>query len=272
MALTGSKQPPSNGTAKSSAQRIASSYVRTPGVILTVWRKDFDEKLLRDLHALSNRLMAEDYNRFCVHARTNDLVHVFRQHDQVVGFQFWRSVPMDGGMAIAGGKLRVLPEHRRRGLHLLSGLLFFAQAKLRRPFTKYYRVSLASIFGFVSITEALAEYELLGPRTPPEVKKLFSRLAEENHYQLHDDGRAQVDIFMTEETLSRFPASYFERPAARIYAAANPGFRTNGCYLAFWFRFTPRNIAAILKKAWSVRSSRSRSAVAPPGTPRHAEP
>jgi hypothetical protein len=97
------------------------------------------------------------------------------------------------------------------------------------------------------MTEALAEYHLLGKDTPPALKRLFQSLAEENHYRIDDDGVAEVKIFMTEETLARYSASYFERPAARVYAAANPGFRTNGCYLGFWFRFTPRNIVSIVR-------------------------
>jgi hypothetical protein len=113
-------------------------------VIQTFWRRDFDEPFLRELHALSNRLMAEDFERFRVHAETNELVHVFRRKGQMVGFQFWRTVPMDRRTrAIAGGKLRILPEHRRKGLHLRSGLLYFAQAKARRPFVRHYRVQQA---------------------------------------------------------------------------------------------------------------------------------
>ena len=44
------------------------------------------------------------------------------------------------------------------------------------------------------------------------------------------------------------PADFFERPAARVYAALSPQFRTNGCYAAFWFRFTPANLAALIRK------------------------
>jgi hypothetical protein len=35
---------------------------------------------------------------------------------------------------------------------------------------------------------------------------------------------------------------------------AQPAYRTNGCYLGFWFRFTPRNVAAparaVARKRW----------------------
>jgi hypothetical protein len=32
-----------------------------------------------------------------------------------------------------------------------------------------------------------------------------------------------------------------------VYASANPGFRTNGCYLGFWFTFTPANLLALTR-------------------------
>jgi hypothetical protein len=59
---------------------------------------------------------------------------------------------------------------------------------------------------------------------------------------------------MTPETLAGFGPSYFDRPAARRYAEVNPGYRSNGCYVGFWCRFTPANllslIQAIRRKLW----------------------
>src|SRR5262249_61748474 len=119
------------------------------------------------LHALANRLLAEDFEHFCVHARTNDVVHIYERADTgaPVGFQFWRTADMElpGCRAVFGGKLRVEPAFRRRGLHLRSGLRFYLETQLRYPRTRFYRLSLASMFGFVSITSALAGYRLVGP-------------------------------------------------------------------------------------------------------------
>ncbi|HYO59262.1 hypothetical protein [Archangium sp.] len=92
---------------------------------------------------------------------------------------------MPGGRVILGGKLRILPGFRNRGLHLLSGLTSFLQDKLRHPRSRHYRLSIASLF--------------------------------------------------------------FDRPAARAYAAVNPEFRTNGYYVGFWFRFTPDNLASLTR-------------------------
>jgi hypothetical protein len=198
--------------------------------------------------------MAEDLEHFRVHALSNALVHVFRRADtgSIIGFQFWKTAPigLPRGRIILGGKLRILPEFRNRGLHLLSGLTFFLQEKLRHPRSRHYRLSIASLFGFVSITEALERYHLFDPRqrTGEEgaIREAFLSLAEESHFRVDEErGLFFVDIRMTPETLRRYPAEYFDRPAARAYATVNPEFRTNGCYVGFWFRFTPDNLASL---------------------------
>jgi hypothetical protein len=239
------------------------SSLRPPVRMERIRREDFTDAVVRELHAMANRLMAEDLEHFRVHAQANELVHVFRRTDTdaIVGFQFWRTAPMrlPGSRVILGGKLRILPEFRRHGLHLLSGLAFYLSNKLRHPRTRFYRLSMASVFGFVSITEALAHYELFNPRASGEeaeaVREAFLALAEESHFRVDlETGLVFVDIRMTPETLGRYPPAFFERPAARVYASVNPEFRTNGCYVCMWFRFTPANLGAltraIARKLW----------------------
>jgi hypothetical protein len=237
---------------------------RRPGVRMeTLWRPDFTDERLEALHAMANRIMAEDLAHFRVHADTNDVVHIFRRVDtgELVGFQFWRTVPMTlpGCRAILGGKLRISPEFRQRGLHLLSGLLFFLQSKARQPLTRYYRLSIASLFGFVSITETLRHYRVFAPRDDSAegraVAAVFAAQAAESDYRIDPEtGLIFVNIFMTPETMAGFGPSYFERPAARRYAEINPDYRSNGCFVGFWFRFTPANLLsltrAIRRKLW----------------------
>jgi hypothetical protein len=230
---------------------------RSPGVRMeTLGQQQFTDERIAELHAMACRLMAEDLAHFRVHAETNDVVHVFRRVDtgELVGFQFWRTAPMSlpGCRAILGGKLRMLPEFRGRGLHLLSGLLFFLQTKARHPLTRYYRLSIASLFGFVSITETLQQYRVLDPHDgSPEGKAVaaaFAERAAESHYRVDPEtGLIFVDIFMTPETLASFGPSYFDRPAARRYAEINPRYRSNGCYVGFWFRFTPANLLSLTR-------------------------
>ncbi|WP_438019732.1 hypothetical protein WMF18_11985 [Sorangium sp. So ce315] len=229
-----------------------------PGVRLeVVRRRDFTDDRLRELHALSNALMAEDFDHFRVHAHTNHVVHVFRRADTgaIVGFQFWKTAPLSlpRSLAIVGGKLRIAPEFRTRGLHLVSGLVFLLDTKRRAPRTRLYRISIASLFGFVSITEALAEYNIFDParrggEEDEAVRAAFLSLARESDFRVDEQtGLFFVDIFMTEDTLRRYPPRYFDRPAAKRYAAVNPDFRTNGCYAGFWFRFTRDNLLAMTR-------------------------
>lgn len=219
-------------------------------------RARFTPALLDSLHELANRLLAEDAAHFRVHAETNDVVHIYERADtgRVVGFQFWRTGPIDlpGCRALMGGKLRVDPEFRRRGLHLRSGLRFYLENQLRHPRTRYYRLSLASLFGFVSITSALADYRLFEPMAGDAegraIRGAFQRLADQSHYQLDPaTGLFQVGIRPTAATLAQYPASYYERPEARTYARVNPGWRDNGCNIGFWFRFTPANLSKLIR-------------------------
>src|SRR6266545_1172126 len=151
-------------------------------------RRAFSPALLEELHALSNRLMAEKFEHFRAHAETNEVVHVFERADTraIVGFQFWKTAPIDlpGARAIVGGKLRIVPEFRGRALHLRSGLRFYGETQLAHPRTRFYRLSLASIFGFTSIASALAEYRLFEPRPLDDetraVTAAFLRIAQDS--------------------------------------------------------------------------------------------
>jgi hypothetical protein len=224
--------------------------------IRSIARADFSPALLTELHGLSNRLMREDFAHFCVHAETNDVVHVFERADTraVVGFQFWKTMPLDlpRARAIVGGKLRILPEFRRQAVHLRS-----------YPLVRFYRLSLASVFGFTSIASALAEYHFFEPR-PADIEgraltAAFQRSSAASGYQVDSEtGLFFVRIFMTEETLALYPVSFFEKPAARAYAAVNPGYRTNGSYVGFWFRFSPRNLLSILRAIRAAQRRRGR--------------
>jgi hypothetical protein len=219
-------------------------------------RRAFTPALLDSLHAFANRLLAEDRAHFGVHAETNDVVHIYERTDTgaPVGFQFWRTAAMDlpGCRAVIGGKLRIEPAFRRRALHLRSGLRFYLASQLRHPRTRFYRLSLANLFGFVSITSALADYRFFDPAAgDPEgraIRRAFESLAAQSHYHLDAaTGLFAVGIRILDDTLAQYSPSYFERPQARAYMRVNPGWRDNGCNVGFWFRFTPANLARLMR-------------------------
>ena len=225
-------------------------------------RRQFTPALLDSLHALANRLMAEDAAHFRTHAETNEVVHVYERTDtgEPVGFQFWRTAAMDlpNSRVLIGGKLRVDPAFRRRALHLRSGLRYYVESQLRHPRTRFYRLSLASMFGFVSITSALADYRLFDPAAADAegraIRVAFERLAAQSHYRLDPaTGLIAVGIRVTEATLAQYPARYYERPEAQVYARANPGWRDNGCNVGFWFRFTPANLTKLVRTILAKR-------------------
>jgi hypothetical protein len=158
---------------------------------------------------------------------------------------------LPGCRAVLGGKLRVDPAFRGRALHLRSGLRFYLENQLRHPRTRFYRLSLASLYGFVSITSALASYTMFDAAAPGAegraIRRAFEGLAAQSHYAL--DAKTSlfsVGIRVTEETAAQYSAAYYERPEARAYIRASPGWR-NGDYLGFWFRFTPSNLGKMLR-------------------------
>ncbi len=119
---------------------------------------------------------------------------------------------------------------------------------------------MASLFGFVSITGALAEYQIFDPRPHPgdaegeALRTAFTRLAAESDFRIDGQtGLVFVDIGIAPETLAQYPVSYLDRPEARAYAHLNPGWRDNRCDVAFWFRFTPRNLLSLLRKIRRAR-------------------
>jgi hypothetical protein len=230
--------------------------------IRAIPRRAFTDELIGRLHQFSDPLLPEDAAHFRVHANTNEVVHIFEHGEAIVGYQFWRTAPFDlpGARVILGGKLRVLPEYRRRALHLRSGLRFFLRCKLRHPLTRYYRLAVASLFGFVSITGALAEYQIFDPRPRPgdaegeALRAAFARIAAENDFRIDPEtGLMFVDIGIAPETLAQYPEGYLDRPEARVYTRVNPGWRDNRCDVAFWFRFTPRNLFSLVRKIQRAR-------------------
>jgi len=217
-------------------------------------RRSFTPELLRSLHARADRMLSEDIEHFRLHAETNEVVHVYERTDTgaLVGFQFWRTAALDlrDCRVLIAGKLRIEPEFRGRALHLRSAVRSYLENQLRHPGTRFYFLAVASLFGFVSITSALADYRVFDPSSSDAegraIRRAFEAHAAQNRHRLDEaTGLFAVGIKMTEQTLAQFPSAYFDRPEARAYLRVNPGWRDNGCNVGFWFRFTPANLAKL---------------------------
>lgn len=207
---------------------------------------DFDDATLRPLYELSNALMAETYEHFAEHARTNDELTVFHHDGALAGFQFWRAFGENGTRYVLGGKLRIVPAARRRGLHLAAGLEL-----LRRELAHgqpVVRLSIAALFGFVSIAKSLAHFEFIDGASPHAA--ILARLAADSDYRFDPvTGLVDVGIRMTDAQVAAYPPAYFETPIARQYIARNPAYRTNGCNLAFAFDADEANLSALARAA-----------------------
>lgn len=219
-------------------------------------RASFDEALLRSLHELAHALMAEPYEHFAVHAHTNDEVHVFRRRSsgELAGFQFWRCIDGSepGQRIVLGGKLRMQPADRRRGLHLLSNLSVLIEQQQAFPRAQIVRLSVASLFGFCSIARRLAHYDFIDAQSPRSgLIGAVDLVTSASRYRFDPEtGLVDVGIFMTDEQLSGYPPEYFETPQARQYAQRNPRFRDNGCYLAWAFDADEENLRS-LSRGWA---------------------
>ena len=213
-------------------------------------RADFDDATLQPLYVLSNALMAEPYEHFAHHARTNDELYVFRRGDELVGFQLWRAFGDAAQRYVLGGKLRIDPSARRHGLHLSAGLDVLAAQRRAFPAARITRLSIASLFGFVSIARRLAHFAFVDATAPTEHVEVIERCAADSHYVFdRASGRVEVGIRMTAAQLEAYPAAYFESELGRAYIVRNPDYRDNGCYLAFAFEVDDANLAALARAA-----------------------
>lgn len=217
-----------------------------------VRRVELSEGLLAPLYELSQAFMAEPYEHFVHHATTNDELHVFRRRSaELVGFQFWRSFAGHAGERfVLGGKLRIVPEARRHGLHLASGLSILLAERRRFPGSAITRLGVASLFGFVSILRRVARYDFVARASRPDLIGVLDEVTRASNYHFDaSTGLVRVGIFVTAEQLARYPVAFFESPLARAYIAKNPDFRTNGCYLAFGFDVDRENLTALAEGA-----------------------
>lgn len=216
-----------------------------------------DEELER-LHSFANSMAAEDPAHFARHLRTNNEVHFFtdKRSNTLAGFQAWRSEPLaPNRRLLIGGKLRMRPTYRGRGIHLASGLRFYANERKRHPGHALDRIAVANLFGFSTIVSNLDHYTILGPKNELTGIDLLrfdkvAAIASQSGYRLDPQtGHVHVGIRMTEAQLAAYPNAFYQSNAAKLYFERIPDARTSDCQLALWFPFDEANVRSLVSGA-----------------------
>jgi hypothetical protein len=199
-------------------------------------------------------MLAEPYDHFAHHARTNDELHIFRRRDAtdrdgIVGFQLWRAFTDDHRRYVLGGKLRVDPSARRHALHHTSNLAILLAQRERHPHLALTRLAITSLHGFVSLTRALPGYRVVDTAAPRHLIDVFDRVTRDNHYVFDaKTGLVDVGITIPSEQLAALPPHYFTLPEARAYLARNADFARNRCFLAVAWEVAEDNLSSLLRR------------------------
>ncbi len=208
-----------------------------------------DDGVLVPLHAFASRMMEESFDHFVRHVRTNDELHVYRRDHEIVGFQLWRRLGDDAHRLVLGGKLRVDPTARRNALHHASNLAILLAERESHPGAAITRLSIASIFGFVSLARAMPHYRFIDTASPV-LAAVFERLSADNGYVFDPrTGLVDVGITIPSDQIARLDASYLALPEARTYLARNADFARNRCFAAVVFEVDEDNLSSLLRRS-----------------------
>jgi hypothetical protein len=209
-----------------------------------------DDRVLVPLHAFASQLMAESYDHFARHARTNDELHVYRRDNDIVGFQLWRTLGDATRRFVLGGKLRVDPAARRNALHHASNLAILLAERAAHPHADITRLSIASLFGFVSLARVMPHYRFVDAASSPVLAEIFQRLSADNGYVFDPKtGLVDVGITIPSEQIARIDTGYVALPEARAYLARNADFARNRCFAAVAFEVDEDNISSLQRRS-----------------------
>lgn len=250
------------------------------GVSVEVRRcASLSEDEMRQLYGFSNELMAESADSFLNHMEQYDLAFIFREKSstsgakkavgRLVGLSVWRTMDTDNSWVkvIVQGKLRIVHEYRRRSLHVVACLLYYAWKQLRHPLTRFFFFSIASVFNYVSMKRSVGRYYVLNNIHPPEeraiVAPLYSildRAVKDDNFEVEEGtGAINVHVVIQPETFAEYPESYFDLPEAREYIALNPRYR-EGYDLSYVFPFSLANVVSMARRCWQQNRQPPRSA------------
>ncbi len=210
--------------------------------------RSVDDRTMLGLHALANTMASEPYAHFLEHAHDNDVLYVFRGPDgEEAGFQFWKTFGEPGPVRYAlGGKLRVRPEARRKGLHVAAGLALLHRERRAHPDARVRRLAIVNPFGFASLVRRLARWEWVGPGANEAIHPIVARECEGSGFRFDPTtGLAHVGITPTAGQIAAYPESFWSSELVRSYLAKNPRYREDGTNLVLVFDADDDNLEAL---------------------------
>jgi hypothetical protein len=224
---------------------------------LRIVEAPFAPALVTRLFNFSSAFSKETEHAFARHVSTLAEIHVFGSGDEeVTGFQMWPApVRMPGGVVVMmGGKLRLARAARRTGLPQRSNLAF-AERHAAREGEQWYRLSVASVFGFNSLASSLSSFFVLGsPEEPRELREVFAaqveRFCQVNGFAANADGTVNVRFSLPASLLQEANNPIFRsRAAVRRYEQLVPRWHdpASTTYVAWGWKFDRSNIDALRK-------------------------
>ena len=213
---------------------------------------DLSPAELNELYQLSTAMAPETKDHWMVHVESQQDVHMYQSKGGLVGFQFWGPRVVEGDLGvIRGGKLRVTPAVRGKGVPSLSGLIQLQNSIEADPQVKtWLRLSLASLKGYNSIRSSLDHIYFLNkkikdPNWHAILHRACQQLCEQSQYQF-DPSTSLVSVGIKPESVELTPA-FLQRPAVKEFETLNPDWRSNEKYLISAWDFDEKNITSLLR-------------------------
>lgn len=239
----------------------------------TIVQAHYSDDLFERLYKVAcDSGIREHYDHFSRHCITNDFVHLFRDpQENLLGFQFWKSPPPEHAASsvriILGGKLRLLPDARRRGLHLYSNLCAFKYfASVNTTGCTFHRVGLVNIFGFNSLVVPGLEYDTFPfSATSSDARDVIlpaiTELSDAGAFTI-DERTGVVDVGQTFSDAAIAPpgSPFWDRPAVRKFLELNPRWQDRDIFLSW--PWNPQNLACF-EDAANARKVESNKQSAP---------
>jgi len=186
--------------------------------------------------------------------KPKNLFTVFFSDSKLIGVSFWRTLPTSNKncQVIYQGKLRIDSKFRRHGIHILAVLKYYFTKQWKSPFTKFYFLSIASLFNFVSMRKQVIEYTVF-PNMLETLVSVLRHCAQQDRFEIEEKtGCINVHVIIHPQVFSEFPSSYYEMPEAQQYILLNPKYK-EGYDLSYAYPFSVVNVCSSVFRLLSLQ-------------------